>query len=210
MFYLYIFLYSKIKTVLKNYLWKRLHLAIRRVLIHLLIFYGINISECVLSQVFFRRLRSSERWSNSTSSQIGVRRISTVETVCPRAEILLDADIRAGREDRSLYLPSSLLPPLPRLYRERTGRYPDRKHGPWTSPSFFSALSGGSERRISASRNRPGFRPPRLPHSDSLFFHSLFRVSLFLLFAFLSVSSSPLSRSASYLGFLPRSSPSLW
>jgi len=93
-----------------------------------------------------------------------------------------------GREDRSFYLLSSLFPPLPRLYRERTGRYPDRKHGPWTSPSFFSALSRGSERRISASRNRPEFRPSRLRRP--LFFLSLLSVSLFLLFAFLFVSPS--------------------
>lgn len=51
-----------------------------------------------------------------------------------------------GLEDRSFYLLSSLFPPLPRLYRERTGRYPDRKHGPWTSPSFFFFCSLGRQR----------------------------------------------------------------
>lgn len=46
-----------------------------------------------------------------------------------------------GQEDRSFYLSFFLLslPSLPRLYLEngRTGRYPDRKCEPWTSPSFF-------------------------------------------------------------------------
>lgn len=101
------------------------------------------------------------------------------------------------QEDRAFYLsffllslpPPLPLSPLPRLYLEngRTGRYPDRKRGPWTSPSLF-LLS--RERRITSSRDRPRLASSHL--CPSSFPH----VSLFLLRIFILIS---MSRSASYI-----------
>lgn len=65
------------------------------------------------------------------------------------------------QEDRSFYLSFFLLSfpsplsPLPRLYLEngRTGRYPDRKRGPWTSLSLFLLSREAASKRISTSRD---------------------------------------------------------
>jgi len=93
-----------------------------------------------------------------------------------------------GREDRSFYLLSS--PLLPRLYRQRTGRSSGPEARTLDLSFFFSALSGGSERRISASRNRPEFRPLHLRRSLSCFF--LFSACLCSFFSRFYPSSLPL------------------
>lgn len=69
--------------------------------------------------------------------------------------------------------------------RERTGRYPDRKHGPWTSPSFFFC---SLERQ-----RRGGVSPLRAIAPGFVLLVSVALSSFFLLSAFLSLRVPSLS-----------------
>lgn len=134
--------------------------------------------------------------------------MSAIKTVCPRVEVLLNTDIRAGRKDRSFYLFSSLSFSLSSssssLYREngRTGRYPDRKHGPWTSPFLLS---------WEASESAEDLRFARLLQASSSSSFSLppsFRISPFLLRIFIHLLPPFLLRASVSLCFLSRFSSS--